>query len=214
MDITPILAFFDVRNKLDAIFFQFRIKKTVTLRVYGQKFKISNVSLPYTLGVLYNVFRKQIYKDLEIQGKKVIDVGGYIGDSSIYFASRGASKVYSVEAYPQLANLIKENAKLNRFKIEVINATISPKKYEAISENVLVSGKLMGGGRRKVRGLRITKLPKADVLKINLDHVVDSYIMNEMPVLKKKYVQIYWKRHFKNSNRIIVIGSKLTQSLR
>ncbi len=146
MDITPILAFFNVKNKLDAIFFQFGIKKTVILQVYGQKFKISNVSLPYTLGVLYNVFRKRIYKDLEIQGKKVIDLGGYIGDSAIYFASRGASKVYSIEAYPKLANLIKENAKLNRLKIEVINAAISPQKYETISEDVLISGNLVGGG--------------------------------------------------------------------
>jgi tRNA G37 N-methylase Trm5 len=205
MDISPILAFMQTENKLDCVLYMLGVKKTIVIKAYGLRFKIQRVQLTYVLAVLYNVFQKHIYNNLDVKGRTVIDVGGFIGDSAIYFASKGARKVYSIEAYHQLAQLIRENARLNGFEIEVINVAISP-KHEIVYPTFapFLEARKSGWRKNKVRGGRISNLPKADLLKINLDYDADSYIVKEMPLLKRKYRQIYWKQHLQRANKTII----------
>lgn len=194
MDLSPLIAFFRTENKIDIILYALHSKRAITLQIYGCKFKIENVPLFYTLSVLYNIFEKKIYNNLEVRGKIVIDVGGYLGDAAVYFAKCGAKRVYSIEAYPELAGLIKENAKLNGVKITVINRTISPARRVSISRNVTTPG-IITWGNRSVRGMKLEDLPKADVLKINVDTRTDPYIRKRFSMLRSRYKQIYWKSH-------------------
>jgi len=57
------------------------------LKLYGGK----------TNGDVFHVFEMNEYSFLPVDDKEVIDIGANIGDSSIYFARRGASKVIAVE---------------------------------------------------------------------------------------------------------------------
>lgn len=50
---------------------------------------------------------------LSVAGKYVIDIGAYIGDTAIYFALKGARKVFAVEPYPYTYRLLAENIKIN-----------------------------------------------------------------------------------------------------
>jgi FkbM family methyltransferase len=59
----------------------------------------------------------------------VVDVGAFIGDSSLFFASRGAKLVVAFEPIPELFRILKENIILNRFE-KIIDA-----RNEAISDH-------------------------------------------------------------------------------
>ena len=56
----------------------------------------------------------------------MLDIGAFVGDSSIYFILKGAKKVYAIEPHPDAYNEMLENIKLNNMiKIIPINAGIS-----------------------------------------------------------------------------------------
>ena len=67
-----------------------------------------------------------VYSCLDVAGKVVIDIGGNIGDSAIYFALKGAKKVITVEPHPLAYNIANTNVLLNSLesKIIVVNSAI------------------------------------------------------------------------------------------
>ncbi|MBP1357704.1 MAG: FkbM family methyltransferase, partial [Sulfolobus sp.] len=78
------------------------------------------------LSVLIGTFYKEEYSFLNIENSKttIIDIGAFIGDTPIYFASKGAKKVIALEPNPPTYNLALDNIKLNRLedKITLLNA--------------------------------------------------------------------------------------------
>jgi FkbM family methyltransferase len=99
-----------------------RLAKTTT--VSGRKLKFQGGLYN---GEVVNIFLEDVYRILPVQGKIVIDIGANIGDSSIYFALRGASKVIGVEPFPDNYEMAKKNIVLNNFsgRISVILAGCS-----------------------------------------------------------------------------------------
>lgn len=69
------------------------------------------------------------YAWLNVKNKIVVDIGGYVGDTALYFALNGAKKVYSLEPYPYSFNMLLKNVKASRLsnKVTVINAGIGAK---------------------------------------------------------------------------------------
>jgi FkbM family methyltransferase len=57
---------------------------------------------------------------LDVEGKVVVDIGAFIGDSSIYFALRGAKKVIAVESHPETYKKMVENIRLNDLEDVII----------------------------------------------------------------------------------------------
>lgn len=58
----------------------------------------------------------------DLQGKIVLDIGGYIGDTAIYFSHLGASTVYVYEPHPELYKMMIKNIELNNARnIKTIN---------------------------------------------------------------------------------------------
>ena len=63
----------------------------------------------------FNIFG--VFKDFEkeypvsVEGRKVLDIGAYIGDTPIYWMSKGARKVYAVEPVPEHYEVLCLNAK-------------------------------------------------------------------------------------------------------
>jgi FkbM family methyltransferase len=62
---------------------------------------------------LIYIFMKKIYDSLPVEGRTVIDVGANMGDSSIYFALRGAKKVIGIEPFVKIYEIAKKNIELN-----------------------------------------------------------------------------------------------------
>jgi FkbM family methyltransferase len=85
-------------------------------------FKIwsDKVQLTGSDGILYSIFEIEtgVY-DCDCRGKVVLDVGGFQGESAVYFSSLGASKVIVYEPVPDHQNLIKMNLAANHVNAEV-----------------------------------------------------------------------------------------------
>ena len=64
-------------------------------------------------GAKIDVFFREEYKQLDVKGKSVIDIGANIGDTPIYFALNGAERVIALEPYPFSYKLARENIEAN-----------------------------------------------------------------------------------------------------
>jgi len=91
---------------------------------------------------ILEVFEFGNYEGIDVNGKVVIDVGAFVGDTAIYFALKGAKGIIAIE--PLLANYeeLLDNVNLNgmRNKINVINAVLGSKHgVVKVPRNVPVS---------------------------------------------------------------------------
>ena len=68
-------------------------------------------------------FTKETYRWLDVKGRDVIDVGANIGDTALYFASKGAKHVYAYEPFPYFYRMAQCNVRINHLtkKITLIN---------------------------------------------------------------------------------------------
>jgi hypothetical protein len=85
-----------------------------------------------TDGDIFNIFHNKDYRSLPLRDKVVIDIGANIADSSIYFASQGARKVFGVEPNYNLYRLARQNVVLSKFssQVEIIWAACSSESLE------------------------------------------------------------------------------------
>lgn len=67
-----------------------------------------------TNGDIVNIFKNEEYSFLPVNGKEVIDVGANIGDSSIYFAMKGARSVIAIEPNKASYDFAVENITINK----------------------------------------------------------------------------------------------------
>jgi FkbM family methyltransferase len=72
-------------------------------------------------------FIEREYDFLPVKDRVVIDIGSNIGDSSIYFALKGAKRVIGIEHDPQVNDFANKHIELNGFsdRIELIRGAIS-----------------------------------------------------------------------------------------
>ena len=100
----------DIDNKI--IKFDF-MHKPVSL------FYDSNMQLGNTIGLIKEQFIEEQYDWLGVREKDVVDIGANIGDTAVYFALKGARRVYAFEPYPYSYNLALKNIKLNRLQDKI-----------------------------------------------------------------------------------------------
>jgi len=88
----------------------------------GVFFKYGNYSV-------FEIIDEHAYDNIDVYGRDVVDIGANVGDSSIYFALKGARKVVGVEPLPNVYARAIENVKLNHLegKIFLINAALGSK---------------------------------------------------------------------------------------
>lgn len=96
---------------------------TVIVSTFVKNQKNSGTKLKFQGGLnngeLVNIFLEDVYRILPVEGRAVIDIGANIGDSSIYFALRGASKIVGVEPIPDNYEMAVKNIKSNNFSDKV-----------------------------------------------------------------------------------------------
>lgn len=104
--------------------------KIITLKKTGEKFLVRKKDLHNDISVIYEIFVIEEYKtDLldyidKIMGEIVIDVGAYIGDTSVFFGKKGAV-IYAYEPSKELYEIAKKNVELNNINnIKIFNVGI------------------------------------------------------------------------------------------
>jgi FkbM family methyltransferase len=73
------------------------------------------------------IFLRKTYNGFVYNRKSVIDIGGFIGDTALYFIMNGAKNVKVYEINKQTFDVLQENVRLNNLqnKISVYNMGIS-----------------------------------------------------------------------------------------
>ncbi len=92
-----------------------------------------------TVGLVFENFLYEEYKDFDVKDKKIIDIGASIGDTALYFAAKGAKAVYGYEIAKkrqrEAAINLKLNPKLSR-KIIYLNEGITTNKLNALIKRI------------------------------------------------------------------------------
>ena len=154
----------DVFNNLETYY---NLLKLSNERIRENKVSILETINGTKISVRHNIYDIKIIEEqfLDLQyfpsiipkdfnPKVVLDIGGYIGDLSIYCASVFNSKVHCYEPTPQNYNMIKNNLKLNPLlenNISVFNKGIS-NSNEPIKLNVQdVLGEVHASSHKKYK---------------------------------------------------------------
>jgi methyltransferase, FkbM family len=101
----------------------------------------NNVRFKQIHWLIYQVFDCGEYEPSNAEGRVVVDVGAFIGDSAIYFALKGAKRVIAIEPHPSAFAEMLDNIRLNNMEnvIIPINAGLASKPGKICVENVDVS---------------------------------------------------------------------------
>jgi len=78
---------------------------------------------------IHEVFDFGRYSALDVRDKVIVDIGAFVGDSSIYFVLKGARRVLAIEPHPQAYKEMLDNIRLNNLENTVIpvNAGLASK---------------------------------------------------------------------------------------
>lgn len=79
---------------------------------YGQ---LSN-----TITAIKEQFVEEHYREFEVRGNQVLDIGASIGDTAIYFTTRGAMQIVGLEPYPYAYEMAEKNLRLNGMEKKVL----------------------------------------------------------------------------------------------
>lgn len=185
----------------DALIINYKNKRLVLSGVYDQRNpKIVN-------GDPVHIFLKEDYAFLKNGGEICIDVGANIGDSSIWLALNGFSRVIALEPYPQNFSKLLDNVKRNGFdsSIECMNVGLSSKiKVITIDNNSIVSGEFdihetKEGAKVLMTTLDeiISDLPSSRLcLKMDCEGCEYETILNADPKTLKRFSKIMIEYHY------------------
>ena len=130
-------------------------------------------------GDVRSIFINNIYQQLPVKGKTVIDVGANIADSCIYFALRGANKVIGLEPFLKNFQLAQKNIKFNSLSDMI---TVHLAGCAASTRDVIVDPDFNSGSASILKdfkeGIRIPVLTLEDILSYN------DLLNAESPILK------------------------------
>jgi len=85
------------------------------------------------MDLLYGLFEplEEIYSDVDVKDAIVIDIGAYIGDTSLLFLSKGASRVYALEPVDRHYHYLLKNISKNNSEGKIIPSNYGACFYEA-----------------------------------------------------------------------------------
>ena len=79
----------------------------------GGRWEKGGVKFVHMYWPIIETFEEDQYDMADVRGKQVVDVGAFVGDSAIYFALKGAERVYTIEPYPLAYEELVRNVDLN-----------------------------------------------------------------------------------------------------
>jgi predicted RNA methylase len=90
------------------------------------------------VNVLDEVFVRKVYGEKEFKDKVVIDIGASIGDTPLYFISKGAKHVYGFEMDALRYSIATQNIRLNNME-NSINLLNVPANSEIIANTIVAN---------------------------------------------------------------------------
>jgi FkbM family methyltransferase len=104
-----------------------------------------NVRFRHTYRSILEIFDYGEYEPLSVEGRVVVDVGAFVGDSAIYFALKGARRVIAIEPHPSAYSEMLDNIKLNNLEDVVVpvNAGLASRPGKVCVEDSDVSDTLV-----------------------------------------------------------------------
>jgi len=104
-----------------------------------------NVRFRHTYRSILEVFDYGEYESSNVEGRVVVDVGAYVGNSAIYFALKGAKRVIAIEPHPSAFAEMLDNIKLNNLEDVVVpvNAGLASRPGKVCVEDSDVSDTLV-----------------------------------------------------------------------
>ena len=171
-------------------------------------------------GDIPRIFLKEDYKLIPVKDSIVVDVGANIGDSSIYFALRGAKLVIAIE--PVLSNFenMKNNVKLNELNnIKFKNVGISGKKQKIRidADNASNGSMIVSDNGDDVSMVTLEDIVnenhiESGILKLDCEGYEHEIIIATTPDVLSKFNYIYAELHYDAIEPINEIKEKLTAS--
>lgn len=136
----------------------------------GIRFKIDNFdSLIFAETFLSDIH----FSDVNLKDKIVIQAGGFIGDTALYYASRGA-KVYSFEPDINSYNLALENIKLNpELSESIVMRNYAVGSDEEIDFPITTTGS-GGSSAYNLKGMKTVKIKS-----VSVSAILDEFSINE-----------------------------------
>lgn len=115
--------------KKDGIIHFFSSNGKILAQVHGLVFLIP---FPHGVWELTETFINEAYGYFNLKNGTVVDIGAFIGDTSAYFASKGAKKILAFEAAPPIFKMAQENIKMNELQntVEIRNIAVAGREGE------------------------------------------------------------------------------------
>ena len=135
----------DIKNVFDYTFKNYYDISDGYIKINSLKIKLNDGNSYIYNGDVGATFIREDYKWLRPKNCIVIDIGANIGDSSIYFALKGAKKVIALEPFPYSYRLAKENILNNGYneKIVLLNAGYGKDGETYVEDKLTGTGDLL-----------------------------------------------------------------------
>ncbi|ARM74632.1 FkbM family methyltransferase [Acidianus manzaensis] len=166
-----------------------------------------NLKVLHLSGVFLETFASEEY-NTDVSSKEVVDVGANVGDTALYFALKGAKKVYAFEPLPSIYEKALGNIKLNNLenKILLFNAGVSSKdEVIKVPSNVSIGKSSVysvnNQGDVEVPVFSLEKIVKEIVkepylLKMDCEGCEADIIMNSKPEILSSFDKIIFEHHY------------------
>jgi FkbM family methyltransferase len=176
--------------KVDKAPLYYEIKKLDDSLFVAKSERITLLGPVESLMAYFLECEKGVY-DYDYNGKTVLDVGGFCGETAVFFASKGAKKVVVYEPVKMHHGLIRKNVRINRVNAELHEEGIGEKNSE-VSINYEETGlgfglpsngkKILTIDIRSAAGIIVQS--KADVAKIDCEGAEISLVNVPSDILR------------------------------
>ena len=166
-----------------------------------------NVKFRHMYAEIIGTFDLGEYGLIDIKDRVVVDVGAFVGDTAIYFALRGAKKVYAIEPHPGAYQEMLENIKLNNMqdKIIPINAALGSKPGKIRIPNIDTQNtattyyKPKNNGDIEIPMITLDQLIndygiEPDILKMDCEGCEFDVILNDYEHIRK-FSELFFEYH-------------------
>lgn len=154
------------------------------------------------------------FYDWDYRGKVVLDIGGFQGESAVFFFKNGAKKIIIYEPVENHQELIRQNILLNQVNAEIhgegigTHNCIETINYQRADLGFRIDGVGQNKTQIKIRNLaEIIEESHADIAKFNCEGAEKSIISLDPVVLRKIDVYLIMA-HSKQISEMIIAKFK------
>lgn len=166
------------------------------------------------LGNIIEIFGQKVYEPflegINFQNRTVVDIGALIGDTAIYFALKGAERVYAYEPVPSYYELAKKNIEANALENQcsIFNVAVGAEKRNSNlgdptfqkmfvgDDETAEYGSNQGAPMTTLQEIASTKVLTDALLKLDCEGYEYDIILNSSDKALRKFKYIIMEYHY------------------